>query len=221
MWSSTRRPSKDWCTLSSSDPHRSFETSEWLRPQLKRRTDAGPDTVGPVLKRLLFDCAQGDEQAFTRLYRLTSARLYGFALRILRDEGRAQECLQEAYVRIWAHSRDYRPDKGAPMTWMGTIVRRCALDMVRSRSREHSTEDLEWLLDLNQQRGTSQVDAADLKAVQACLEQIRREQREALLSAYYEGLTHPELAERLQVPLGTVKTWVRRALAQIRRCLEQ
>ncbi len=179
------------------------------------------------LVRLLHACAQGDEAAFARLYRAASPKLYGLALRIVKEEYQAQECLQDGFVRIWEHAGDYRQERGAPMTWMGIIVRRRALDMVRRRRREQvaaDPEDLERRLDeLTALEGGGldhRVDPREREALLECLGQLGKEQRESLRLAYFEGLTHPELAERLQAPLGTVKTWVRRGLERLKRCLE-
>lgn len=179
------------------------------------------------LASLLRACAAGDEAAFARLYRAASPKLYGIALRIVKQEHQAQECLQDGFVRIWEHAADYREERGAPMTWMGTIVRRRALDMVRRGQRERTAadpEDLDRWLDgqaaLEWVSSDEGMAPQDRRALAECLGQLRREQRESLRLAYFEGLTHPELAERLGAPLGTVKTWVRRALERLRKCLE-
>ncbi|WP_373656169.1 sigma-70 family RNA polymerase sigma factor [Thiohalorhabdus methylotrophus] len=176
------------------------------------------------MRVLLHACADGDRSALARLYRTAGPKLYGLALRILREESRAQECLQEAFIRIWEHAGSYREARGAPMTWMGIIVRRRALDMLRGPGRERllaDPEDLENLLDDPDRHGGAEGYAKGREDLAKCLEELGEEQRKALHLAFFEGLTHPELAERLQQPLGTVKTWIRRALLQLRNCLER
>ncbi|HEB66843.1 MAG TPA: sigma-70 family RNA polymerase sigma factor [Gammaproteobacteria bacterium] len=168
-----------------------------------------------VLTRLLSDIATGDREAFARLYRLTSPNLYAVALRILKDESRAQDCLQDTYLKIWQQTAAYDGGKAAVMTWLSVIVRHRALDMLRRR-HEHHGEAVEpdtlpsW----------PEVDPVDRMALEKCLRILDDRQRECLVLAYHEGLTHPELAARLALPLGTVKTWIRRGLEKLRQCLQ-
>lgn len=168
-------------------------------------------------------CGQGDQRAFENLYRFTAPKLYAYAMRMLRNESLAEECLQDVYVRIWHHAREYAPERAAPLTWMIGILRHRALDLLRQRGRETTLaepEDLEHLV--NAQAGAAAadpVDDEDARALYACLGQLREEQRRCLQLAYFDNLSHAQMAERLHVPLGTVKTWVRRALEQLRRCL--
>jgi len=168
-----------------------------------------------ILINLLTATADGDKNAFSRLYRLTSPKLYAIARRILKTEGQAQECLQEAYLSVWRQAASYQEGKAAPMTWLVTIVRNRALDMLRRQRHELWREELE--LDLLSDAPAEQVDSL---AIEKCLQLLRTDQRECLLLAYYEGLTHPELSERLSHPIGTIKTWIRRGLEQLRQCLE-
>ena len=193
------------------------------------RGPEGPDQAAQDYRAYLADLlqatAKGDQLAFARLYQETSAKLYGFALRILKNEGQAQECLQDAYIRIWEHAPDYRAERGAPLTWMGVIVRRRALDMVRRKGRERVLDDPDELARRMDQVAHSEgpetgPDPREWEKLSACLGQLRDEQREALRLAFFEGLAHPEVAERLGVPLGTVKTWIRRGMEKLRTCLE-
>lgn len=193
-------------------------------PVMRQRARSGDNDSGDLVG-LLAGVAQGDQRAFARLYAATSPKLYGVALRILRDEAAAQDCLQEAYVRVWHHAARYSPERGKAMTWLVVIVRRLALDRIRSRRREEpgATEsDLEHLLDAAaaEQEPAELPDPYRSAALASCLEWLGERQRQAVRLAYMEGLSHPELAERLGVPLGTVKTWVRRGLIQLRECLE-
>ena len=174
------------------------------------------DSQLKTLIRLLAATADGDKNAFSRLYRLTSPKLYAIAIRILKTEGQAQECLQEAYLSVWRQAATYQEGKAAPMTWLVTIVRNRALDMLRRQRHELRREDIE--LDLLSAPPSG--NTLDRMAIDKCLQELKADQRECLQLAYFEGLTHPELADRLSHPIGTIKTWIRRGLEQLRQCLE-
>jgi RNA polymerase sigma-70 factor, ECF subfamily len=180
-----------------------------------------PSEQKAILGAYLAACGEGDRKAFERLYRLTSPRLYAVARRMLRSEALAQECLQDAYVSIWRNAGSYRAEQSAPLTWMTTIVRNRALDILRVARREVTMDDPQTLTGLLD--ATVPLDGTDgpdyVPELHPCLEQLRGEQRECLRLAYFDGLSHAEVAERLAVPLGTVKSWVRRALVQLRDCL--
>lgn len=211
--------------------------SLFARRQAAKAEPAEPDRGGEApapsggavarqhLAELLQGTASGDREAFAELYQATAAKLYGLALRIVKDDGKAQECLQDAFIRIWEHAGDYRSDRGAPMTWMGTIVRRRALDLVRRQGRERvldDPEELSWRMDqvVHAEGPEENRDPREWQALSACLGELRHEQQEALRLAYFEGLAHPEVAERMGIPLGTVKTWIRRGMEKLRTCLE-
>ncbi|MEN8166855.1 MAG: sigma-70 family RNA polymerase sigma factor [Pseudomonadota bacterium] len=175
------------------------------------------------LQELLAACALNDRQAFSRLYEMTSAKLYAVVLRILTRDEWAQDCLQEAYIKVWSRAESYRPQLASPMTWMATIARNQALDLLRRRHREvreSDTEDFPEEVDrdpLPQER-LQQTDEG--RRLNRCLEQLKSQQRQIIALAYFKGLTHDELAARTDTPLGTVKTWIRRGLEQLKRCLE-
>lgn len=177
-----------------------------------------------LLRELLSRCALMDRHAFERLYKETSAQLFGLVLRILKSQDVASEVIQEGYVKIWNHAADFRADKAAPMTWMATIMRNQAIDWLRRSAQRPqasaSPEELLWLAD----EGAGPFDIANQdqqnQALHDCLATLKGEQRRAVLLAYFDGLTHEELAERLQTPLGTVKSWLRRGLLRLRQCLD-
>jgi RNA polymerase sigma-70 factor (ECF subfamily) len=175
------------------------------------------------LVALLGACARGDRAAFENLYRQTSAKLFGVALRIVRQEDLAEEVLQDCYIRIWNRAGDYREGLAAPLTWMASIVRNRSLDFVRRPNPEVIDVDGEWiesvasdapgpLAALEQSREGS--------ALARCLARLEAKQRQAIVLAFHDGLSHSELAAQLRQPLGTVKTWVRRGLARLKTCLE-
>src|SRR2546423_1632230 len=180
---------------------------------------AGADPLPGLLRA----CGRRDRAAFERLYQSTSAKLYGVALRILRREDWAEEVLQECYVSIWTHAPDYRAGLSAPMTWMTSIVRNRCLDWLRRPRAEVADEDGS-IAEGTQAEGPGPLAllerAKDAQALGRCLGSLEAKQRQAIALAFYDGLSHSELARHLREPLGTVKTWVRRGLARLKDCLE-
>jgi RNA polymerase sigma-70 factor (ECF subfamily) len=182
-----------------------------------------PDPRAAQLTDLLGACAKGDRQAFSRLYQVSSAKLYGVALRILRRDDWAEEVLQECYVSIWTHAPDYRSGLAAPMTWMTSIVRNRCLDWLRRPHAEVSDEDgaLTESAESDNPGPLAELERAkDAQALSRCLKALEARQRQAIALAFYDGLSHSELASHLREPLGTVKTWVRRGLLRLKDCLE-
>jgi len=175
------------------------------------------------LRALLAACTLNDKRAFAQLYEMTSAKLYGVVLRILDREEWAQDCLQEAYVKIWNNAKSYRPHLAAPMTWMSSIVRNQALDLLRRRRREILQPEPEKLLE-DESGDAMPLDnlqqTEEGKRLSNCLDQLKSQQRQVIALAYLKGLTHDELASQTGTPLGTIKTWIRRGLAQLKGCLE-
>ena len=176
------------------------------------------------LEELLEASGRGDRQAFARLYNLSASRLLPIALRILRQRESAEEVLQEAYITIWKKAGQYHPDRGRPLAWMGTIVRNRSIDAVRSRDREPRSEaSLDDVIDAGlgaELTIETPYDAID-SGLRGCLELLQAKQQKAIVLAYYYGHTHEELANSLDTPLGTVKSWVRRGLLQLKECLDQ
>ena len=175
-----------------------------------------------VLSALLARCALGDKHAFNTLYRSTSAKLFALALRILRRQDWAEDVLQDAYINIWQHAADFARDKAAPMTWITHIVRNRALDYLRRPQREEfADEDTQenWRddsVDLLQRLSASR----EAKVLTDCFARLEAKQRQTIALAFWQGLAHSELAQHLQQPIGTIKTWVRRGLASLRKCLD-
>jgi RNA polymerase sigma-70 factor, ECF subfamily len=180
-------------------------------------------TTQESLADLLARCALSDRRAFETLYRQASPTLYGLLVRLVRDRELAADLLQEGFVRIWQRAGDYRPILGQPLTWMGTIVRHLAIDRLRrvDYRRRGELDDAGWeqLADA----GPGPEDRLQTEhreaTVARCLETLDPEPRQAVLLAYYEGLTQDVIAQRMNRPLGTVKAWVRRSLQRLKTCL--
>jgi len=179
-----------------------------------------------LLTDLLGRVAQGDEAALKQLYDLTSGRFYGLALRIVRAGELAEDVLQESYLSIWRSAADYRASLSPPLAWMGLIVRSRALDLLRRRTSERVplTDPLDELAeDTLEGDSPDPVHCADAsqqaQALHRCLAQLKGPQREVLSLAYLRELSHGDLAEQLKLPLGTIKSWIRRGLEQLRLCM--
>jgi RNA polymerase sigma-70 factor (ECF subfamily) len=183
--------------------------------------------VPPPLAPLLARTALGDRAAFRALYDATAPSLLGVALRILRDRGRAEDALQDAFVSVWHRARSYRESASAPMTWLTTIVRNRALDVLRSEGRHGADsliDDEDGMRDIectDADPATLLERAGDALAIRACLDAIEGVQRQCLALAYYRGFTHAEVAAHLGSPIGSVKVWLRRGLDKLARCLER
>ena len=176
---------------------------------------------GPDLAALLSRVATRDRAAFATLYRLTSAKLHGVVARILTRGDQSGEVLQEVYVRIWEKAGDFDAAKGSPIAWMATIARNRAIDEVR-RVRPVSLEDMPEGFE----PAAEEIDpmatrerSEQLTALTNCLKSLDEEKRQIILLAYYRGLSREALSERFHTPVPTIKTWLRRGLAQLRDCL--
>jgi len=183
-------------------------------------------TDAPDLGVLLAATARGDEAAFARLYAHSSPHLLGLLVRMLKRMDWAEEALQDCYMRIWRRSDTYEPDRGSPMAWLATIARYRALDLLRARRPEvieaekpEQAPPLPEREDQGQRPDAGAVELEELRRLNDCMTRLSDDERRSVLLAYYEGYTHSELAARLGSPLGTVKSWVRRGLQQLRDCL--
>ena len=174
-----------------------------------------------ALEQLIARSALGDREAFRELYRATAPKLFGAALRILRREDWAEEVLQECFVSLWRHAPDYNASRAAPMTWMTSIVRNRCLDWLRRPNPEPLADEALEALESEAAGPLALLESGrDSAALARCLRGLEPKQRQAIALAFFDGLSHGELAQHLRQPLGTVKTWVRRGLARLRSCLE-
>jgi RNA polymerase sigma factor (sigma-70 family) len=182
-------------------------------------------------KRLIFlieQISKKDPSALEELYRATSSKMLGIAMRVIGNREQAEDVIQEAYLKVWRIAQDYRQSLSPPIAWMGIIVRSRALDVLRKNATEkHLTGiDVEGddrdVLDDNASNPMDTAFASDQAwALHECLKKIEPKPREVLVMAYYKDLSHGELAAQLKMPLGTVKTWIRRSLEQLRVCLSR
>ena len=188
-------------------------------------TSSPPEPTPDVLAALLERVGGEDAAALRSLYDLTSSKLFGVALRILVKREWAEEALQDAFVNIWRYAGDYRESLAAPMTWMATIVRNRALDCLR-RHKTGTAWQTEWSETLDEVLAGTDPDPADTallseeaRQLAICMARLDANQRQAIALAYLRDQSHTEIAQSLRVPLGTVKSWVRRGLEKLKTCM--
>jgi RNA polymerase sigma-70 factor (ECF subfamily) len=175
------------------------------------------------LAQLLARAGLGDKTAFNSLYEATKSKLFAASLRIVRERHLAEEVLQDSFVNIWNHAADYATAKAAPMTWMTAIVRNRSLDLVRRPRLESQDEDDFFTLNLEDEALSPHdtlLQSRDRVRVENCMKGLDGEQLQTISLAFYQGLSHSEVAEHLGKPLGTVKTHIRRGLQKLKGCLE-
>jgi RNA polymerase sigma-70 factor, ECF subfamily len=173
------------------------------------------------LVELLAAVAKGDAAAFEQLYAATRAKLYGVLLRILGRPELADEVMQEAYLKVWKMAVKFDPTIASPITWMVAIARNRAIDIVRKRG-ELSIEDEPDALNVAAETPpplARREMAEELKKLLSCLGKLDPEKQRIVLLAYYSGWSRDQLAKKLDIPVNTIKTWLRRSLLEIRACM--
>jgi len=187
------------------------------------------------LSRLLARAGLGDRAAFATLYERTSSHLFAVVLRINRDRAQAEDILQEVYVNIWRAASSFDAAQSQPLTWLTSIARNRAIDSLRRKQtqpqvhaagspadgRESEDDDV---YDTVADESPGPLDllsrAAEARSLAACMDQLSPAQRQSLALAFFQGLSHAEVAAQMRQPLGTIKSWVRRSLAALKSCLQ-
>ncbi|MBX3619566.1 MAG: sigma-70 family RNA polymerase sigma factor [Rhizobacter sp.] len=185
------------------------------------------------LSQLLARSGLGDRAAFARLYERTSAHLFAVILRINRDTAQAEDLLQEVYVNVWRAAQSFDAAQSQPLTWLTSIARHRAIDSLRRRQTEPQTQPAPLPHDGEEERNVYDdvadggpgplallSQASDARALARCMDGLSAQQRQSVALAFYDGLSHAEVAEQMRQPLGTVKSWVRRALLALKSCLD-
>lgn len=170
------------------------------------------------LADLLDACGNKDRAAFREFYDLTTRFTFGLIVTIIRDRAQAEEIAQEVYVTIWKKAASFKSAKGSPLSWVATIARNRAIDRLRAERARGFVSFTDEVPDLADESQSAEL-SADAVTVLKVLDTLRPELRQALLLSYFKGYTNSELAEVMDVPLGTVKTWVRRGLEALREAL--
>jgi RNA polymerase sigma-70 factor (ECF subfamily) len=167
-------------------------------------------------------CARGERFALRALYEREGRWLLGVAMRIVRERERAEDVLQEAFLQVWQSAGTYQPALGSARGWLYTVVRHRALREVRRDGRSLAVDptDLAALSDQQQSEAHGDDDRGlDTERLEHCLEGLEAARRACVMHAFVDGYTHDQIAERLQTPLGTVKSWIRRSLASLKECM--
>jgi RNA polymerase sigma factor (sigma-70 family) len=167
--------------------------------------------------------AAGDGAALRMVYRDTSAKLFGVCLRILNDKSEAEDVLQDVYVTVWRKAAGFDPARASPITWLVAIDRIRAIDRLRSSAVTRRTEPIEAADEVSDPApaAVERVELAQQRhRLARCLEELEAQHSAAIRAAFLDGATYEELAQRMSVPLGTMKSWIRRGLLKLRACLE-
>jgi len=177
---------------------------------------SGGDDTAALLRR----CAAKDRAAFRGLYDRWGGRMHGIALRITRQSSLAADATHDAFIQVWQQAHRFDPDRGSPEAFLVSLVRYRALDIVRRHGREVPGYEPPAQVDESPDSLSRLIKSSEGVALRRCLDQLDPDRRRLVLMAFVEGLSHGELAERLRMPLGTVKSWIRRSLLSLRECLE-
>lgn len=187
--------------------------------------DIADDDAAAQLARLLSRVADGDRGAFEQLYASVSARLFGICLRLLPERADAEDTLQEVFASIWHKAGQFDAGKASAMTWLGTLARHRAIDRLRAAPPRGSLAPIELADLLADDEGAGPMPAAEAASDRArlehCLGGLEPRRSTLIRAAFFDGSTYEELAHRSGSPLGSVKSWIRRGLTQLRACLER
>ena len=187
-------------------------------------SSAGDSFAGDALAASLVAVAGGDRDAFEQLYRATSSKLYGVCLRVLPDREEAQDVLQEVFATVWRKAGQFDAGRASAVTWLAMIARNKAIDRLRANPASMRAAPIEWADNVADTAPSplhitqSAIETAQLNA---CMEQLDDRRRSLIRTAFFDGATYEELAQRSGAPLGSIKSWIRRGLQQLRACLEQ
>jgi RNA polymerase sigma-70 factor (ECF subfamily) len=189
-------------------------------------TRPGQESDSELEARLINRIAEGDDSSFDMLYERLSGPLYGMAYRMMNDTKEAEDVLQEALTYIWRKAATYDPNRSSPFAWAVMITRNKAIDRLRVRQRlEKLREKVTSEEAFYEDKDVTSANEPTLRErgalVRSALEQIPQEQRQALELSFFGGLTHEQIAERLDTPLGTIKARIRRGLLRLRDCLKE
>jgi RNA polymerase sigma-70 factor (ECF subfamily) len=181
--------------------------------------EADRPPTGPTDAELIARCAAQDRAAFRTLYAAWSGRLHGVAMRVTRDPALAADATHDAFVQVWQQAGRFDPAKGEAASWLMTLARYRALDMVRRRGREVLGHEPADEPDLAPDALGQLMSASDGGALHRCLELLSAERRQLVILAFVEGFSHSQLAAKQNLPIGTIKSWIRRSLLGLKECL--
>ena len=173
------------------------------------------------IENLIARVALGDRAAFNALYQATSSKLFGVTMRILSNRQEAEDALQEVYVKVWNRASSFAPGGYSPMAWLVSIARNQSIDVIRQRRGGHV--DIEEAFDLADTAPLPEqvtVQKSESREIARCLATLEADRANAVRGAYLDGQSYEELAQHYNVPLNTMRTWLRRSLMKLKDCLE-
>lgn len=173
------------------------------------------------LAPLLMQVAAQDRAAFRKLYHASSAKLMGVLLRILGNRPEAEDAMQDVYTRVWLRAASFDAQKGRAMTWLITLARNHAIDRLRARPAPQDDAELEMIIDPMPRAETRLIAQGEVKRINSCLDRLDSRQATALRGAYLSGKSYDELALAGNVPLNTMRTWLRRGLLSLKDCMDE
>ncbi len=182
------------------------------------------DTNRSLIATALGRIPTGDRAALQTVYRLTSAKLFGVCLRILGERGEAEDALQEVYVTVWRKAADFDANRASPMTWLIAIARNRSIDRLRASRYSRNMDPIGAageIADAGPGADRALESVQEHARLHGCLDGLASHERAALHGAFFDGNTYEDLAMRMKVPLGTMKSWIRRAMIKLKACLEQ
>jgi RNA polymerase sigma-70 factor (ECF subfamily) len=182
-----------------------------------------PEPTVTSLEHLLAQVAMGNRSAFNALYRSTSNRLFGICVRVLAQRSEAEDALQDVYTTVWRKAGQFDPTKASATSWLAMIARNTSIDRLRSLPARQSRASVE-LADNVEDPGATPPQlvqtATDRAQLDHCLERLEPRRRSLIRAAFFDGLTYEELSAKIEAPLGSIKSWIRRGLMQLRECLD-
>lgn len=168
--------------------------------------------------------ANGERDALEEVYRATKVKLFGICLRILGDRKEAEDALQDVYVNLWQRADRYDASRASPISWLATFARNRAIDRLRRVKSQREASELDEAVGLADESPLAEdllIDAERSERIHSCIQTLDDNQRDNIHGAFFSGATYAELADKAQVPLGTMKSWIRRGLQKLKACLEE
>lgn len=182
---------------------------------------SGPDAARSKLIDALQAVAQQDRAALRQLYDMTSAKLFGICLRISNDRDAAEDILQDVYIKVWNRAGRFDAGRASPITWLCAIARNSAIDWRRASGRVTTApEEAAFAIADTRMRADQTIEQdQETTRIHQCIDTLEERQATAIRAAFFDGLTYADLSARMDVPLGTMKSWMRRGLQRLKGCL--